>query len=559
MADLSKGSTHIVRITDMNNFGVGVARVDGAVVFVRGGCDGDLAEVQIIKAASGYFVARLARLIESSPHRAESGCPVSNRCGGCVFRHITYEHELELKRGIVASAMRRAGVGAEVLPVLSTGSCARYRNKALYPIGVNRIPAPRGEAFDARMNASAGRGGAFDARMNASAGRAEAKNADIGGTRVSRGEVKNSPRSVKKGVRTSAGAPSKKDFYVLPRPVIGFFADHSHEIIPLPDGCDCLLQPEIFGKICDFTLDFLEMRRVPAYDELTGKGLIRHLYLRASEATGKVMATIVSSSDGSFADDYADELTRAFSEVSSVYLNVNPDSTNIVLGEKYRLLKGEATLSDSLCGRFFEFEPGSFWQVNRRAAEMLLETAKGLAGLKPGARVLDLFCGIGTVGIAISPKDAHLTGVEIVESAVRNAKRNAERNGFSDAEFVCCDADDPEAVAKELRRLSAKKPDAVLIDPPRGGCGSGLIDLIAELDAEKIVYISCNPNTLARDLALFGGKGYSVGSLQPVDMFPRTGHIETVCLLSKLKSNQHIEVELDMDELDLTDAEKKAR
>lgn len=471
MPELRKGATLRVDVIDMNNLGAGIAKVDGAVVFVRGGVTGDVADVEIIKATSSYFVARIVRLVKASEHRIASGCPVSNRCGGCVFRNITYDYETEIKRSIVEGAMRRAGLDIGVLPVLTAGRDSRYRNKALYPIGRLRISS-------------------------------------------------NNKKSQK-------DKRFRSDAYI---PAIGFFADHSHELIPLPGECDCLLAPESFGEICEFTRLYITENRVPPYDETTGKGIARHLYLRSSETTGEVMVTLVLTCEAAWITDFAERLMSEFPFVSGVFLNINPEKTNVVLGRDFRLIRGKGVLTDELRGRKFEYSPGSFWQVNRGAAELLLNRAAEMADIHEGDRVLDLFCGIGTVGMAVSPADAELFGIEIVESAVMNARRNAELNGFTRAAFACCDADDPDAVRKALEPFRGTL-DAVLIDPPRGGCDPGLIDLVAGLDAKRIVYISCNPNTLARDLVIFGEKGFAAEWVQPVDLFPRTGHVECVVLM----------------------------
>ena len=487
MPELRKGATLRVDVIDMNNLGAGIAKVDGAVVFVRGGVTGDVADVEIIKATSSYFVARIVRLVKASEHRIASECPVSNRCGGCVFRNITYDYETEIKRSIVEGAMRRAGLDIGVLPVLTAGRDSRYRNKALYPIGRLRISS-------------------------------------------------NNKKSQK-------DRRCRSDAYI---PAIGFFADHSHELIPLPGECDCLLAPESFGEICEFTRLYITENRVPPYDETTGKGIARHLYLRSSETTGEVMVTLVLTCEAGWITDFAERLMSEFPFVSGVFLNLNPEKTNVVLGRDFRLIRGKGVLTDELRGRKFEYSPGSFWQVNRGAAELLLNRAAEMADIHEGDRVLDLFCGIGTVGMAVSPADAELFGIEIVESAVMNARRNAELNSFTRAAFACCDADDPDAVRKALEPFRGSL-DAVLIDPPRGGCDQSLIDIIAGLDAKRIVYISCNPNTLARDLVIFGEEGLAAEWVQPVDLFPRTGHVETVVLLSRETNPLTVEIRMEVE------------
>ena len=478
-----------ISITDINNLGCGVGRVNGVVTFVAGACTGDELVIRIIKVSSDYNVGKIEKIKKASLYRTDPDCIAAKRCGGCVYRHITYEHELELKRNRVTAAMKKAGLSLTVRQVMHTGELDGYRNKAQYPIG----------------SVSLGKGNNITKRI-----------------------------------------------------AIGFYAEKSHEIIPCvcEDG-SCRLQPQIFGEIADFLRLWMEENKLTAYDELTGKGVMRHLYLRRSESTGKVMVCFVVTDN----NEKLTALTRAicdrFPDVASVWGNVNSKNTNVVLGREWHLLYGKEKLSDILCGRTFEISPQSFWQVNRKAAEMLYNKAAELADIKPGERVLDLFCGIGTVGISVTTPDVKLYGIEIVPEAVENAKRNAEINGYSNAEFVCADAADPDDFDAHLTRIAKGGLDVVILDPPRKGCSPELIKRLCELAPKRIVYISCNPDTLARDIALFGER-YKCEEVTPVDMFPRTGHCETVCLLSKLNAKQHIEINLDMDELDLTDAEKKA-
>lgn len=443
----------------MTNLGVGVGRLGDMVVFVPGGCTGDLAEVKLIKVAKSYLVARLEKLIEPSPHRTELDCPVAKQCGGCVYRGITYEHELELKRSYVISAFKKAGLAPRVLPVLHAGIDG-YRNKAQYPV-----------------------------------------------------------------VRGADGSI-----------VTGFFAERTHEVVPIADNCR--IQPDIFGHICAFLRDYMTERGIEPYDERTRGGCVRHQYLRRSEENGEVMVCVVVTRRTEWADDFAERLRRSLPEVASVWENINPDVTNVVLGKEYRLISGREKLLDRICGHEFEFSPASFWQVNRPAAELLYTKAGELAAIKPGESLLDLFCGIGTIGMSIAPVGARLYGVEIVPSAVENARANAERNGFKNASYSCLDASDPDAMKHELERLSRNGLDAVVLDPPRSGCSPELLRLLAELTSARIVYISCNPDTLARDAALLTSLGYRFDEVQPVDLFPRTGHCECAVLLSRIKEMQ---------------------
>lgn len=457
-----KNEIHEIRITDINNLGSGVGRINDVVTFVSGGCTGDLLSVKIIKTASDYNVARIEEIIEPSPYRVSPDCGAAKRCGGCVYRYITYEHELELKKRRVESAMRKAGLELKVEDVLSTGITSGYRNKAQYPVGKNK----QGKA------------------------------------------------------------------------VIGFYAERSHEIIPCTfDGGGCLLQPKIFGEIADFVRGWMDENRLSPYDEVTGGGILRHLYMRISETSGEVMVCFVLNKRRGKVESLAAAVNEEFPEVVSIYENINSKNTNVVLGEEYRLLYGKETLTDSLCERTFDISPQSFWQVNRRGAELLYGKAAELAEIRGGEKVIDLFCGIGTVGMSVCDADTKLYGIEIVPEAVENAKKNAVLNGFENAEFLCLDAADPEDFLKELTRMGRDGIGVVLLDPPRKGCSHELLDAIKDIAPEKIVYISCNPDTLARDIAILSDK-YHCGAVTPVDMFPRTGHVETVVLLSRKEVNE---------------------
>ena len=452
-----KNDIRDVTITDINNLGCGVGRIDGVVTFVAGACTGDELTVKLIKVASDYNVGKIEKIKKASPWRTDPACSAAKRCGGCVYRYITYEHELALKKGSVTASMKKAGLNLTVNDVLTTGVVDGYRNKAQYPVG-----------------------------------------------------------------QTKAGMTA-----------IGFYAERSHEIIPcVTEDGSCRLQPENFGEIADFIRREMDARRIPAYDEISRQGIVRHLYMRRAESTGQVMLCVVAAREDAKAEALARDAAKAFPQIASLWLNINPDNTNVVLGRRWRLLDGSERITDSLCGRTFEISPQSFWQVNRAAAEMLYNKAAELAAIKPGERVLDLFCGIGSVGMSVCPAETRLYGIEIVPEAVENARRNAAKNGFADAEFLCLDAADPDKFGDDLRRIFAEGLDAVILDPPRKGCAPALLAMLAELAPARIVYISCNPDTLARDIAALSG-AYRCDAVTPVDLFPRTGHCEAVCLLSK--------------------------
>ncbi len=480
-ADIRKNQAVELDITEINNLGAGVGHLpDGRVVFVRGALTGERVRATVIKVASSFLVAKLDAVLSPSPYRLPSDAPdcgASENCGGCIYRHITYEHELSLKQNYVKNAFRKVGLDdVAVEPVRTTGVCHGYRNKAQYPVG-------------------------------------------------------------KAGGKT----------------VAGFFATKSHNILPA-EGC--LLQPPVFSDIVKTICAFCDEKSISVYDEQSGKGLLRHVYLRIGAVTGQIMVCLVINGDKlPCARELCERLTLDFPAVASIMLSHNTKSTNVVLGDRYTTLYGAPYIEDVLCGLRFRIAPDAFYQVNHDGAELLYGIGAEKADLQGDETVLDLYCGIGTIGMSMASRARSLIGIEIVPAAVECAKQNAQMNGLGNATFICADAGDPDTL---LACLGDDTPDLVILDPPRKGSTNELIDALAARDIRRVVYISCDADTLARDCVRFRENGYTIGAVTPVDMFPRTGHVETVCLLSKLNAKQHIEINLDMDELDLTDAEKKS-
>ena len=312
----------------------------------------------------------------------------------------------------------------------------------------------------------------------------------------------------------------------------GFFAAKTHDLIP----CDsCMLQPDIFGEIVAFVTDFAEKNKIKAYDEESGRGILRHIYLRIAEKTGQIMVCLVINADKMPASEkFATEVVEKFPSVTSVMLNVNKKNTNVILGEKFICIGGADYIIDELCGLKFKISAGSFYQVNRDGAEMLYGLAKERAALTGKETVADLYCGAGTIGLSMAKDAARIVGVEIVDEAVECAKENAKLNGIENAYFFCGDASDTRgllATAKDT--LGDFCPDVVIIDPPRKGTTEELVNYLDSLGVRRIVYVSCNPDTLARDCAWFAEKGYAIGEVTPVDLFPGTGHVESVVCLER--------------------------
>ena len=274
----------------------------------------------------------------------------------------------------------------------------------------------------------------------------------------------------------------------------------------------------------------MQTHAVSAYDETTHTGLVRHIYLRHGEASGQVMVCLVCTSGKIPA---AQELVQALQQkvpgLCSVMVNINRADTNVILGDDEFSLWGASAIEDTLCGLTFRLSPRSFYQVNRQQAETLYTLAAEVAGLTGDETLLDLYCGTGTIGLTMAHRVKKLIGVEIVAPAVEDARRNAQANGIENATFLCSDA------AKAAARLErqGEHPDVVIVDPPRKGCDPALLETMAQMAPSRIVYVSCDPATLARDCQRLTALGYAVSRVIPVDMFPRTPHVETVCLLTK--------------------------
>lgn len=447
---MQKNDEIVLSITDMTAEGSGIGKYGGMAVFVPLTAVGDTAKVKILKVKKSYAYGKLLEIITPSVDRLENNCPVFSRCGGCVYRHISYEAECRIKTARVYEAVKRiGGVDLPPRPIIPSKSTAHYRNKAQYPID--------------------------------------------------------------------------------PSGAVGFYSFHSHRIIP----CDrCALQPEIFNEITSAFSEWVRKNNISVYREETQTGLLRHIYIRLAEATGEIMVcTVINGTSLPHSDSLIETMLSICGErLKSLQININTENTNVILGEKCRVLYGKPYITDVLCGLKIRLSPLSFYQVNRTTAEKLYTKAAEYA--KPdGKIVLDLYCGAGTIGLSMAERAEKIIGVEIVPQAVCDARFNAAENGIENAEFICDDA------AGAALKLAEKgiTPDVVILDPPRKGCSPELIRTVSEEFApERIVYVSCDPATLARDIRLFTESGYRLAKYTPVDMFPKTSHVETVCLLSKV-------------------------
>ena len=320
----------------------------------------------------------------------------------------------------------------------------------------------------------------------------------------------------------------------------GFFAPRSHRIIP---NEECRLQAEVFSKAVNLFIEWAEKYGISPYDEASHTGVLRHIYLRYAEKTGQLMVCAVINAKGMKHEaELVGILRGGIPELASVVINVNTEKTNVITGRECRTIYGSGYITDELCGLRFRISPLSFYQVNRAQAERLYTIAAGLSDLSADETLIDMYCGTGTIGLTMADRVRTLIGAEIVPQAIEDAKINAAENNITNAEFICADAS---AAASALAQRGIR-PDCVILDPPRKGCDGSLIDTVSAMSPKRIVYVSCDPATLARDVKLFSEHGFMLQKAIPVDMFPRTTHVETVCLLSKLFSQGSTTVEFDL-------------
>ena len=454
-APMKKNDLYTVTIDSYNSEGMGVCRIDGIVVFVKGALKDETCEIRILKVNKKLAYAKIERIITPSSARCTSDCSVYPKCGGCGLRHMTYEEELRFKEQKVLDIMARiGGFSVEYEGIFGSPEQYRYRNKAQYP------------------------------------------------------------------VRTVSDAPN-----------YGFYRVGSHDIIPCDD---CLIQTTTANEIAACICDVMKAKKIPAYDEITHKGIVRHIYVRTSHDESETICCIIANADAlPHASELIQTLTKRFPQLKGILLNVNKRPDNVILGDKTVIIWGRDYILDTLCGKTFRCSMQSFFQINHSQTNFLYNAAAEYArdGKESIGTLLDLYCGVGTVGISMASSADKLIGIEIIPEAIRDAKENAIKNGLTDTEFICDDAGRA-AIALAKRGL---RPDVVVVDPPRKGLGDDAIEIMSTLAPDRIVYISCDPATQARDCKKLIEHGYIPKKMKLYDMFPRTEHIESCMLLVREK------------------------
>lgn len=461
MEALEKGSIYTAVIDGYSSEGLGIARVNGAVVFVPHAVRGEAIDLRITKMMKTSCAGEIVKIHNPSPERMEPECPYAGKCGGCAYRHLTYPEELWAKRRRVQDALTRiGGLELTVEEILGAKNPEHYRNKSQYPVGADGS--------------------------------------------------------------------------------IGFFQARTHKVVPIRR---CLIQTEAADRTAQAVGEWMRRYKISAYDETTGKGLVRHVCVRVNRKGESLCCVVVNGNKVPREPELAAYVTAAVPHTVGVLLNSNTHRGNVVLGDKYRTLFGRNYLMDTLCGLEFKLSMPSFYQVNRDQAEVLYGKALEFAGLTGNETVLDLYCGIGTITLCLAKAAKRVIGAEIVPPAIRDAKENALRNHIENAEFFCGDAAD---IAAKLES-DGLRPDVVTVDPPRKGLAPEVIASVAAMGPEKVVYVSCDPATLGRDVKIFREFGYEAKRAAAVDMFPGTAHVETVVLLSRETNPLTVEVRMEVE------------
>ena len=467
MAALEKNNIYTARIEGYSSEGLGIARIDGQVVFVHGAVRGELCRVLVMKVLKNAAFGKVTELLEPSPERREPDCPYYGRCGGCDFRHLSYREELWAKRQRVQDALTRlGGSDVEVEEILGAADPLYYRNKSQYPVSAGKV---------------------------------------------------------------------------------GFYRARTHDVVDIEH---CLIQKPQADAAAAALRDYMRDFAVPSYDEKTGRGLLRHLYVRTNRRGESLVCVLANGERLPHEEELVGRLRRAVPDCVGVVLGVNTRRGNTILGERYRTLWGADTLEDELCGLTFRLSVPSFYQVNRDQAEVLYRKAVEYAGLTGGELVVDLYCGAGTITQVMAGGAGRVIGAEIVPEAIEDARENARRNGIENVEFFCGDA--AQLAADFAGR--GLRPDVICVDPPRKGLAPEAIAAAAQMAPQRVVYVSCDPGTLGRDVKRFAEYGYRVQRAAACDLFPRTRHIETVALLSKGEvDSKKIRVEFSLEDMDMSE------
>lgn len=453
--------------------GKSVARVEGFVVFVEGAIAGDTVTAKVYKTKKNYAEAKMVSLVHPSPQRTAARCSYFGVCGGCKWQHVEYATQLTYKQQHVADALERIGGFKDlpIRPIIGSDDQYYYRNKLEFSFS----------------------------------------------EKPWRTEKDMNELTVREGLENTFAA----GFHVPQR---------WDKVLNIHE---CFLQSEVSTGILNTVRDFALANNIPAFSPDEEQGYFRNLVIREGKNTGDVMVNVVSFEDSpEVMERLTAELKQKFPAITTVINNVTKRKSQVAVGEYEKVYLGDGLIHDTLGKYRFEISANSFFQTNTRQAQRLYDIAKEFAEFKPTDIVYDLYCGTGSIGIYISDAVQQVIGIELVESSIRNARKNAELNGVTNCEFIAGDLKD--LLTKDVEwRSRYGTPNVIIVDPPRSGMHPKAVEELGKMGVPRIVYVSCNPATLARDLQLLAQDGYTVDAVQPVDMFPHTYHIECVAKLSK--------------------------
>ncbi len=510
---VKKNDIFVVGIEDISDDGSGIGKLDGYIWFIKDTVIGDVVEAKAMKVKKSYGFARLLNILTPSVNRIEPACPVARQCGGCQLQAMNYEEQLKLKENMVYNHLTRIG---------------KLENLKRVPVKVSHEKSVVQSASNILSE--------------------DVIRADNDVIEFFSIIGMDNPWRYRNKAQFPFGMDKEGNI------VTGFFAGRTHKII---SNDDCLLGIEENQEILSSIKDFMIQYHIKPYDEEQHQGVLRHVLIRKGFHTGQIMVCLVINGDNMASVEKLIEELIKIKGMTSISLNINKEKTNVIMGKETVPLYGSGYITDLIGNVKYQISPVSFYQVNPIQTEKLYQTALDYAGLTGNEVVWDLYCGIGTISLFLAQKAKWVFGVEIVSQAIEDARRNAELNGLSNIEFFVGKAEEVLPQKYEENQIHA---NVIVVDPPRKGCDERCLDTIVKMNPEKVVYVSCDSSTLARDLRYLCDRGYEVRKVRCCDMFGWTVHVESIVLLSKLKSNKlkHINVELEMDELDLTAAESKA-
>nr|WP_145335767.1 23S rRNA (uracil(1939)-C(5))-methyltransferase RlmD [Paenibacillus xylanexedens] len=465
---VSKNEETVIEIIGMNHDGEGVGRADGYTLFVQGALPGETVRVRVLKTKKQYGYAKLLEIVKASPDRVSAPCPIYDQCGGCQIQHMSYAGQLAWKRQLVIDNLQRIGKLNVLVEDETNEEDTEHAIRVLPTMGMDEPWRYRNKA------------------------------------------------QVPIGV-TEGGL------------VGGFYAKGSHRIIDMET---CLIQHEHNDEVVSKVKEIGSHLGISAYNEETGRGLLRHVVVKKAFRTGEMMLVLVTNGrDIQHQDEWIGSIREAIPQVASICQNVNKKQTNVIFGDETRVLWGRDVIYDYIGDVQFAISPRSFYQVNPVQTEVLYGKTVEYAGLSGKETVIDAYCGIGTISLFLAQHADQVYGVEIVPEAIEDARSNAMLNEMRNVKFEVGASEDVIPRWKE----QGIEADVIVVDPPRKGCDPRLLDTILEMKPERVVYVSCNPSTLARDLRVLEDGGYRTVEVTPVDMFPHTVHVESVAMLVRIK------------------------